>query len=281
MLASSPIAQFARRVLRRFPTGRKLVEPLVRGVESFRLRRTASYRAQDVAPETLEIVYQDKSYRIMGADNAFCKIGLSRQERPTISAILACLHEGMIAWDIGANVGFYSALMSQIVGPTGRVFAFEPNPDAFSEMERQLAANDVPCVTALRVALSERNGEVQMLANPGYTQVSRVVSSASLSMGQRLLPTAAFGGDSLIAQGRVSQPSFIKLDVEGHEISVIKGMQKLLSSPKMNAIVCEVHFALLEDAGINDALSKIHRYFNDCGLVHQIWISRSHLLARR
>jgi FkbM family methyltransferase len=75
----------------------------------------------------------------------------------------------MIAWDVGANVGFYSCLMSQIIGSNGHVFAFEPNPDAFAEMKRQLDASGRATVTAFRVALTEIDDEMQMLANSNYT----------------------------------------------------------------------------------------------------------------
>jgi hypothetical protein len=88
-------------------------------------------------------------------------------------------------------------------------------------------------------------------------------------------------GDGELIIRLVRQPAFIKLDVEGHELSVIKGMRKLLSSPEMYAILCEVHFSLLEENGIKNAAHEIQRCLKDCGLVHQKWISRSHLLARR
>jgi FkbM family methyltransferase len=207
-------------------------------------------------------------------------MAISQHEKPTISAVLDCVGEGMTVWDVGANVGFYSCLMSRIVGPRGEVFAFEPIPHAFMQLEHQLIAAEATNVRAIRIALSNVDGAVQMLSNLNYTPISRVVSgNFEKKAGENVIDVSTLRGDSLVIKGLAHSPGFIKLDVEGHEFCVLSGMQNLLSAPTLRAILCEVHFSLLEQTGVTS--HEIRRLLVNCGLVHQQWISRSHLLARK
>jgi FkbM family methyltransferase len=257
-----------------------MVEPIIGAMEDLWISRLGSYRARRIAAESLEIVHGAKSYKITGLDETFCDMGMSRHERPTISAILACVSEGMIVWDVGANNGFYTCLLSQIAGAKGGVFAFEPNPEAYAELMRQLSVSDMGNVWSLRTALSDSDGAAQMLVTPNYTQVSRIAMTAAES-NEKMLTISVQSGDSLIQQGLARHPSFIKLDVEGHELSALQGMQKLLSAPDLRAILCEVHFSLLDQMGVKNAAYRIRRLLRDSGLARQQWVSRSHLLARR
>jgi hypothetical protein len=110
--------------------------------------------------------------------------------------------------------------------------------------------------------------------------VSRIVSGKfEKGTDEQAVDVATLRGDSVVLQGLAHAPAFIKLDVEGHEFCVLSGMQNLLSAPTLHAILCEVHFSLLEQAGVTS--HEIRRILVECGLVHQQWISRSHLLARK
>jgi FkbM family methyltransferase len=268
-----------RRFIRHFRL-QGIFEPVVGAIDDFLSGRLGSYQARRVAPRSLEIVYGAKSYKITGLGETFCDMGLSQHERPTITAVLACVSEGMIAWDVGANNGFYSCLLSRITGANGEVFAFEPNPDAFAELVGQLRAFHIENVRPLRTALGDSDGNAEMLVTPGYTPASRIVVKAT-KPDEKVLTICVRRGDSLINQGVTRQPSFIKLDVEGHELSALHGMQGLLSAPDLRAILCEIHFSILDQSGVKNPLYRIRRLLKDSGLVRQQWVSRSHLLARR
>jgi FkbM family methyltransferase len=268
-----------RRFIRHFRL-QGVFEPIVGAIDNLLSSRLGSYQARRVAPGSLEIVYGAKSYKITGLGDTFCDMGMSRHERPTITAVLACVSEGMIAWDVGANIGFYSCLLSRITGANGEVFAFEPNPDAFAELVSQLRAFDIENVRPLRTALGDSDGNAEMLVTPGYTPASRIVVKAA-KPDEKVLTIFVRRGDSLIKQGVIRQPSFIKLDVEGHELAALRGMQELLSAPDLRAILCEIHFSILDQSGVKNPSYQIRRLLKDAGLVRQQWVSRSHLLARR
>jgi FkbM family methyltransferase len=148
------------------------------------------------------------------------------------------------------------------------------------QLEHQLIVTETTNVRAMRIALSNTDGAAQMLSNLDYTPISRIVSGKfEKGTDEQALDVFTLRGDSLVLQGLAHAPAFIKLDVEGHEFFVLSGMQNLLSTPTLRAILCEVHFSLLEQAGVTS--NEIRRILAECGFVHQQWISRSHLLARK
>jgi FkbM family methyltransferase len=268
-----------RRLLRRYPV-RWVAEPLIRLVENLLIVRVAHYRVDCDTSGSIKFIQRGKSYEIRRAGKDFSAMAISRHERPTIGAILDSVSAGMTVWDIGANIGFYSCLLSRVVGPKGEVFAFEPIPRVFRRLEHQLTAARVTNVRAFPFALSNIDGDAQMLSNSNYTPISRIVSGEiEKGIGDEVVNVSTLRGDSLILKGLAHAPTFIKLDVEGHEFSVLSGMLKLLSAPTLRAILCELHFSLLEQTGVTS--QEIRHLLVKCGLVHQQWISRSHLLARR
>ena len=71
--------------------------------------------------------------------NAYKRISPNAYEHKFHSALLAAIKPGDNVWDVGANVGFYTQLFADVVGPDGKVIAFEPSPEAFETL-RSLAA---------------------------------------------------------------------------------------------------------------------------------------------
>jgi FkbM family methyltransferase len=272
-------AEVIRRGVRRYRLQR-ILRPLVRATEQFLLARLDKYEVLRTEPGSIEIAHRTQSYKITGLGETFRVSYASDHERPTMSAILTCVNEGEVVWDVGANIGFYSCLLSQIVGATGEVFAFEPDPYVSVELGHLLNACNVANVRALRLALSDSDGTVQMLTNPSRGDASRITSSTP-EQNEIVLNIPARRGDSLVQEGLARQPSFVKLDVEGHELSSLSGMREVLSNPVLRSIVCEIHYSILDASGVTSVTHSIRQLLRDCGLTHQQWVSWSHLLARR
>ncbi len=140
------------------------------------------------------------------------------------------LRRGDVALDIGANIGAHTLPMASLVGPAGRVHAFEPTAYAFRKLNANLALNP---------ELEDVVRPVQMLLGEGSKGAipHEIYSGWPLEFGENLHPT--HGGephstagasmatlDELVDQlGRVD---FIKLDVDGYELSVLQGARRLL-----------------------------------------------------
>lgn len=131
--------------------------------------------------------------------------------------------------DVGANIGQYTLEMSRIVGREGRVIAFEPIPETFSVLVGNMVFSRVDNVTALNLAVSDQVDVVTMRI-PRFSSglenfyQARIVKPKDSVVGHncRVLTVRLdnFGLDKRV--------SLVKVDAEGHEASVLAGMQKLI-----------------------------------------------------
>jgi FkbM family methyltransferase len=127
---------------------------------------------------------------------------------------------GAIVFDIGANVGFFTLLASQLVGPTGRVVAFEPFPAALRHLRRHLALNDVRNVTVVEAAVSASPGTAHFRSHEELT-MGRLSESGELAVDVVSL-------DDLCQRDKIPVPGVIKIDVEGEELNILRGAERIL-----------------------------------------------------
>jgi FkbM family methyltransferase len=165
------------------------------------------------------------------------------EEEPT-ALVRAYLRPGMVVADVGANVGYYSLLALSLVGPSGRVLAFEP---AARPRERLRATLEGVCnVEVLACALgSERgvsnlyvdrdadNDTPTMVASEGGVPVSVTVDTL----------------DAFLAARGIQRLDLLKLDVEGWEPHVLDGARQVLGSGGVGAILCELNDYWLSRVG--------------------------------
>lgn len=138
---------------------------------------------------------------------------------------------GMVAVDVGANLGYFSVLLAHLVGPTGRVIAVEPNPHLAQLAERNLALNGFSHTARVdRIAAAATSGQpVQfrfMASDPKNGHV--VEAGAGLPPGEVMVEIAVPG---MRLDDAITGPvDFIKIDVEGAEEEVWAGMTRLLDA---------------------------------------------------
>ena len=155
---------------------------------------------------------------IAGSSVNSCWLGSYEYEKQSIFA--KSVAEGSIVFDIGAHVGFYTLLSSVLVGPKGRVFAFEPLPDNLFYLKQHLQLNDIVNVSLIEAAVSDYNGFTYFAE--GITRAGGYISpKGNLSVRTVCL-------DELYLNGEVLVPNFIKIDVEGAEMSVLIGTRSIL-----------------------------------------------------
>jgi len=142
---------------------------------------------------------------------------------------LRFLQPGSVVYDVGAHIGFHALFCGLIVGPTGRVIAFEPDPGCMESLLRQIAANPQLPVTVLPFALSDRPTTLRL--RPYGNGQSHVHPEGELSIEATTI-------DALVESGRAPAPDLIKIDVEGHEAAVLDGARKTLSKHRP-VILCD------------------------------------------
>jgi FkbM family methyltransferase len=130
--------------------------------------------------------------------------------------------------DIGANVGFYSLLMSRLVGDRGKVRAFEPNPRVYQRLLRNLSLNNAKNVTPHQLALSESEGEISLHLPPLDTHGLASLRNQGWKGGETV-QVATRRLDDFLSGERVD---VIKVDVEGAELLVLKGAEKTITEQR-------------------------------------------------
>ena len=137
---------------------------------------------------------------------------------PTSRVIRKFLQEGCVAADIGANVGALTMLMAKVVGKDGVVLAVEPGPPIFSRLVKNLEWNPKikSRVRTVQLGLSDSKGELYWHEDPKNR------GNAGLLDGYGI-PVDVITLDELVSRENVSRLDFVKIDVEGMELEVIKG----------------------------------------------------------
>lgn len=126
--------------------------------------------------------------------------------------------------DVGANVGHYTLRLSNLVGPHGRVIAFEPVPDTFELLAANIAKLGARNVTLINAAASDSTGVAGMTMPKFETGLDNYYMAQLVTEGGEF-SVLCICVDALKLQNRVS---LVKIDAEGHELSVIRGMRELL-----------------------------------------------------
>lgn len=157
---------------------------------------------------------------IAGSHTHGCWLGSYENEKQKLFE--SAVNEGDVVFDIGANVGFYTMLASVLVGPSGRVHAFEPVPRNIRFLNEHLRLNRMSNVEVIEAAVSDESGETGFDDSPGSAM--GFVSAA----GALKVKTVAI--DDLVAQGAVAPPDCMKIDVEGGEVLVLKGARSTLET---------------------------------------------------
>lgn len=158
---------------------------------------------------------------------------------PEVQAALeAHVKPGMTFYDVGANIGLFSMIAARLVGESGRVVAFEADPEIAARLREHVSRNEFARVSVEEKAVWCEAKTVHFeRADPAASPdrgLGRVVESAKRN-------TVEVGGVSLDEFVKTHPaPDFIKCDVEGAEVEVFRGAKRVLGE-RRPIIVCEMH----------------------------------------
>jgi FkbM family methyltransferase len=148
-----------------------------------------------------------------------------------------CLDPGDVFVDVGANFGWYTALAATLVGAEGHVYAFEPSPVAADCIARTIADNDMQNVTLTRAAVGSKIGTEHLLMPVGETLHSPSIFASDPTCIPLGVPVVSLDSFSEFARGRAIK--LVKIDVEGYEPNVIKGLHGLAERGAIENLFCE------------------------------------------
>lgn len=168
---------------------------------------------------------------IVGSTIHGCWLGTYEAEKQALVAKL--VRPGMIVWDIGANAGFYTLAFSRLVGPTGRVYAFEPFAENVANILKHVRMNNLQNTIVVQAAMGREAGVT------GF-RTADSNSMGSLSYDERTYLVPVLTADGFLGRSPESRPDLVKIDVEGAESDVFAGAGRMLESTG-TAILLALH----------------------------------------
>ena len=144
-------------------------------------------------------------------------------EPEVIGALQRVVQSNWVVFDVGAHIGDFALLLSKLVGPRGRVFAFEPVPENFKVLEENVRLNGCGNVFVENRAVAGVSGSVNLKSN----DTDRLTYTSSLVGGRPNIEVEAVSLDDYTSSWR-ERVQFVMMDVEGAEADLLGGMRSIL-----------------------------------------------------
>lgn len=163
------------------------------------------------------------------------------------------LKQGMTVVDIGAHVGLYTVLVAEKTGPKGKIIAIEPEQKNYTRILENIRINNFDNVIVEKTALSDHNGLEKFYVSLSSARHSLLTQGEKNAFEEIPVKTL----DSLLEELSVKKVDIIKIDAEGAEMPILRGMEKTLkNNPDSKIIVASYHYPS-EVKEVQDFLHKI------------------------
>jgi len=166
---------------------------------------------------------------------------------------------GMVVVDLGASIGYYSLAASRLVGETGKVYAFEPYPDSFNLLVKNIEVNRFTNIVPVQKAISDKAGTSRLHLS---TEPAMNTLSSSLTISHRgYVEVSITTLDEYFGDNKVD---VIKMDIEGSESLALKGMRNVIKHNPNLKLITEVYPERLKGLGSSLAnyIDELKEYFD-------------------
>jgi FkbM family methyltransferase len=205
---------------------------------------------------------------------------LAPHEKAERTLLKKLVKPGMVAFDVGANIGDYSIVLSRLVGNSGTVHAFEPASSTFAKLEKRLKQSKCNNVFAHQKATFSANIPISFNQFPEDFSVWNSIGKPEMlnpnGSGEYvpIIKTETVDGitlDSFCQEHRIEKIDYLKIDVEGAESDTLEGAIELLSKQKVGYIQFEISQKMLEglDRTANATFDILRKHGYEC---HRITI---------
>lgn len=223
----------ARGVVRRLPAGR---------FRAFRLlaRIPIAPFVDRVQAENGSFAYRCDLRHLIARE--ICVTG--RYAPAETALVRASLAAGGTFVDVGANIGYFALLGASIVGPTGRVVALEPDPRMAAALRENVAMNALGRIDVVETAASDVTGTATLTGysvDGGNWGVSSLASTPPADAGAPSFTVTCAPLDSVLDVAGVDTVDLVKVDVEGAEPRVLRGMRDGLRARRYRRVLVELH----------------------------------------
>ena len=240
--------------------------------KSFLLRLTKDWITPEDQIAVFETKYQFQlKANLANPEHQYLYFYGTHDERYIITKLLRIIEPGDICWDIGANIGFYTCLLASQVGDTGAVVAFEPAARTCGYLHENVSLNRFTNVTVVNKGIGDKPEQRHLY----YSEAGLAEGTASLKYTDRRTTSERVTLDTIDNIFReLSAPDFVKIDVEGYQLEVLKGGEYYLRTH------APLLMAELKDVGETNrsAFKEIEDYISDLG--YQLYEIEKHSIRR-
>lgn len=182
---------------------------------------------------TLINLYKDSFLSRLIYDRSF--------EESELNFVRRFLKEDDVFFDIGANIGLFSLIASDLVGKKGEIYSFEPTPETFRRLTENIQSNAFENIRPIQLGLSDSQGDMFFnVSEGGYDAWNSFVKLDRLEENASTIKVKTDSLDSFIKDRNLASPiSLIKIDVEGWELNVFKGAIELLVREDAPTLIVE------------------------------------------
>ena len=160
---------------------------------------------------------------------------------PIVETMKRLLHRGDVFFDIGANIGYLSAIAAGLVGPPGQVHCFEPVPDYFARVQRLAELNPGYTIRPNACGAGEMAGscKIYVTREPGQNTMVHDYKSGPEIVSTLDVPVVRL--DSYIEENGIESVKLIKIDAEGFELPILKGLENFFRKSRCRPeVICEI-----------------------------------------
>jgi FkbM family methyltransferase len=160
---------------------------------------------------------------LINAGGKILRLMFSTYEPEQTALFETNIKPGTVVFDVGAHAGYYTLLSSVLVGPAGKVLAFEPNPCNYRNLVNNVRINGLGNVEMLETAVSDENGHAFFAGGSG--------SGTGRLAGEGGIRVRTIRLDDLVVERHI-RPDVMKIDTEGAEMLVLSGARQLLTESR-------------------------------------------------
>jgi FkbM family methyltransferase len=172
---------------------------------------------------------------------------LGKYDLKILRAIANICQQGWIIWDCGVYIGFYTVFFSRLVGPNGKVVAFEPDPNNLQRAKNNVDLNKLHNVRFVHTAIGAPLGETDFILSnntnshlPGSYVGASMNTYTSIEQAESSFKVLCTSFDELFLNKDIPSPNLIKIDIEGAEIEALQYIHQLTQDQRP-LLVLELH----------------------------------------
>ena len=190
-------------------------------------------------------------------------------EAPESDLVSRLVRQGDTCIDAGSHVGYYTCFLAHLVGESGRVYAFDANPEACEVAKRNLSLNGMTRAEVTNIALSDHEGSLQFhVSSDDQTGLSSV---GSIPNSKKTIHVPCGRLETLLDNRGINHVRLLKIDVEGSEEIVLSGLGRFLTDHVTDFILVELYDERLQV--MNTCTDKVREILRRAG--YQAWTYES------